>query len=623
MEMLMGRTRMGNQELHALIEGRISYFNTSVPGSGIFLPIHRAEKRASPAISMESFSDTPNTPSYGTLRGLKLQGRTPPTPALPKFSQSMGPGARPPSPQFKPRSRPSLARPESPMRKPPNLQPTPGRQFSMSQRPAVAPRATASPAPGRVNTPKLSASTRGAAPPRPYSRTGSRLGQRNDSISEDGPPTQTRNGHVPSFSHPMRSPSRLNSSGDDGEVLRLQAQLQEKDRQLNDQAATLAEMETSLKEIQSLMPPERPSGSRKNSGIGADGSEDIAQLRQALREKNDKIQSLVTEFDAHRADFRSTIDTLELASGETERVYESKVADLQAELQDLREFSHSREDVETVAEQLKALEELVAELEEGLEDARRGEAEARGEVEFLRGEVERGRSELRREREKAAETMQGADRSGESASKDKELEMKDDEIRALKAILHSMNSGEGAAAGSGRPNSNYGADGEELKRLEASLQELERHNLELEEALQRRTALERQLNSKGSAGENDSRPRQAHSRSPEIKKQNATKNGNVNHNASKWCEACEVEGHDILSCKNFGRHNGHAAHTDDREDEDAYGANVGHDGADESEKHTEHLEPPQAASKDADADKWCALCEKDGHLAFDCPEEQY
>ncbi|KAK6403029.1 hypothetical protein LTR95_019000, partial [Oleoguttula sp. CCFEE 5521] len=22
-------------------------------------------------------------------------------------------------------------------------------------------------------------------------------------------------------------------------------------------------------------------------------------------------------------------------------------------------------------------------------------------------------------------------------------------------------------------------------------------------------------------------------------------------------------------------------------------------------------------------DKWCALCEKDGHLAYDCPEEQY
>ena len=33
----------------------------------------------------------------------------------------------------------------------------------------------------------------------------------------------------------------------------------------------------------------------------------------------------------------------------------------------------------------------------------------------------------------------------------------------------------------------------------------------------------------------------------------------------------------------------------------------------------------QAKEKEAekDEDKWCALCEKDGHLAFDCPEEQY
>ena len=28
-----------------------------------------------------------------------------------------------------------------------------------------------------------------------------------------------------------------------------------------------------------------------------------------------------------------------------------------------------------------------------------------------------------------------------------------------------------------------------------------------------------------------------------------------------------------------------------------------------------------AAEAEVDADKWCALCEKDGHLAYDCPEE--
>lgn len=63
------------------------------------------------------------------------------------------------------------------------------------------------------------------------------------------------------------------------------------------------------------------------------------------------------------------------------------------------------EDVESVARQLRQLEEVVQELEEGLEDARRGEAEARGEVEFLRGEVERVRAELRRERERNVELV--------------------------------------------------------------------------------------------------------------------------------------------------------------------------------------------------------------------------
>ena len=32
---------------------------------------------------------------------------------------------------------------------------------------------------------------------------------------------------------------------------------------------------------------------------------------------------------------------------------------------------------------------------------------------------------------------------------------------------------------------------------------------------------------------------------------------------------------------------------------------------------------PQKETQNVDADKWCALCEQDGHLAFDCPNEQY
>ena len=128
-----------------------------------------------------------------------------------------------------------------------------------------------------------------------------------------------------------------------------------------------------------------------------EADDEVAHLRALLQEKNDRIAVLTAEFDSHRADFRSTLDTLELASTETERVYEKRVEDL---LEERRALLAQGEDVASVADQLRQLEEFVQELEEGLEDARRGEAEARGEVEFLRGEVERVRAELRREREK-------------------------------------------------------------------------------------------------------------------------------------------------------------------------------------------------------------------------------
>ena len=125
-------------------------------------------------------------------------------------------------------------------------------------------------------------------------------------------------------------------------------------------------------------------------------ADEVAHLRSVIQEKNDKIAMLTAEFDSHRADFRNTLDTLELASSETERLSEKRIEDLQEELRALRDQS---EDMESVAEQLRQLEEVVQELEEGLEEARRGEAEARGETEFLRGEVERVRAELKRERE--------------------------------------------------------------------------------------------------------------------------------------------------------------------------------------------------------------------------------
>ncbi|MCJ1380358.1 hypothetical protein MMC17_003461 [Xylographa soralifera] len=318
----------------------VRYFTTSIPGAGIFLPISRATKRVSLTDSPSSIPATPTDVQDATISP-NINGastRTPPTPSLAsRFSQSVGPG-RAPSPAFRPRSRPSLPRPESPLRRAQNT----STATPLTNRPSMnmlshnrlaGPRLTApSPTPGRMA----------------------------------GRASNTSN------SHASPAPTRTNGR---------------------------------------LAPPRND-------------SDEIAQLRAVIQEKNEKIAVLTAEFDSHRSDFRSTLDTLELASTETERVYERRVEEL---LEERRNLMAQSEDVESVAHQLRQLEEVVQELEEGLEDARRGEAEARGEVEFLRGEVERVRAELRRERERNQELERERSHGVKKEQKhDVERELEDD-----------------------------------------------------------------------------------------------------------------------------------------------------------------------------------------------------
>jgi hypothetical protein len=279
-----------------------------------------------------------------------------------------------------------------------------------------------------------------------------------------------------------------------GEIGRLKKQLEERDKQLKEQAVSLAEMESSFVELQGLM-PENGHSRQRQSIIHEDA--DSAQLRAIIREKNDKISMLISEFDNHRADFRSTIDTLELASTETERVYEKRVEEL---LTELRDMHHQTEDVETVAQQLKQLEELVQELEEGLEDARRGEAEARGEVEFLRGEVERTRAELRAERDKSAAALKSAKESVKNEKNNtdsRDVEQRDDEIRGLKAIIHSLSSGPDLSANPRvslqRSQTSPSIDQDEVGRMQVSLERLEREKKELLGLVERKVFREEEL----------------------------------------------------------------------------------------------------------------------------------
>jgi hypothetical protein len=526
------------------------------------------------------------------------------------------------------------------------------------------------------------------------------------------------------------------------ELNALKAELADRDRQLKEQATALLEMEASLAELQNLV--HTASSQQSMSAMSPQGYEDAdaQQLRALLREKNEKIQQLTAEFDAHRADFRSTIDTLELASSETERVYEKRVADL---LEDIRELQDRNEDVDSVARQLKQLEELVQELEEGLEDARRGEAEARGEVEFLRGEVERSREELRREKEKSAAAVANAAVGKMMRNGQDEVDKKDDEIRGLKAIIHSLSRDSvalddatisGALNGDAKDgHSELVQERQNTERLNQEIvalqnqikykvnreEELER---EIEELRKKREARTSNASEKaGSWGPRVSgdargswRARQGlsgtASGSPSLRKvsidtmtssveapvSSSENKDNVDltpidsdadaDSTAPWCEICEASGHDILTCTNmFGSGAGGPASAGPNGSTTAAAAAAAAEQELKSERdpspaprqketpspmselpsggppsvspapptesdysfsadtststsvvdkkksvHLPHLPPPPPVDMNSsfgpvggkesgvvDMDKWCALCERDGHDSVDCP----
>ena len=530
-------------------------------------------------------------------------------------------------------------------------------------------------------------------------RSASALGQAPLNYSDDettpiGTARTTNNGSigsVSSFNTKMRPASRANN---DDEIDRLRGQLEERDRQLKEQASSLAEMESSLAEVQSLMSGS-DAGSRHNRGSMED--KDASQLRTLLREKNEKIAMLTAEFDAHRADFRSTIDTLELASTETERVYEKRVEDL---LQEVRELQDRNEDVDSVARQLKQLEELVQELEEGLEDARRGEAEARGEVEFLRGEVERTRSELRREREKAAAALNGVGMNGDTSSMSKEVEQRDDEIRGLKAIIHSLS--RDAVPDMGSPNSELqktptprhgsfsrrrGSNGVDSIDERLAKEKLEREVMELRAVVEskgnREDELERELERlrRGSAGNPPSQRASAmtigssgtvtqdrssirdskgtvvswrdRARSPENHRRGNTletmpESDTYSSANESFCELCETSGHDILTCTNMFSPNGNGNSPNASTPYQRTGKDVVKAGLSPKPSHDDYKPAPLSPAKKSpgpspavriipnpmesgpvagkesgvvNMDKWCGMCEREGHDSIDCPFE--
>ncbi|KAI9741072.1 MAG: hypothetical protein M1834_002785 [Cirrosporium novae-zelandiae] len=603
---------------------------TSRPGAGIFLPLSRATKRP-PESPQRASQRTPFSPSRTEIT--RRPSST--TPSKAKFRTSTNDRRTP--------GRPSLAVPA----------------FSRS---AFAGTNSTPPSPSksgrRPTANKFSRPTSRAQP----SRQGP--DPRFDEEPENSPIGIAHTSDTPLVEPPLRVQ-------DSDEVEQLRLQLQDRDRQLKEQAANLADMERSVIELQSLLPGEGEvpkTNGRRDSLEDAD----VLQLRALVKEKNEKIQALTAEFDSHRADFRSTIDTLELASSETERVYEQKVQDLVHEIEELQSRD---ENIETVANQLKQLEGFVSELEEGLEDARRGEAEARAEAEFLRGEVERGRSELRQEREKAAAALKGAGvaMNLSNGPNSKDIEQRDDEIRGLKAIIHSLSSN-AVSADAGSPMQQSSGDKDEMSQADKAA--LERQVQELKGLIDRKTfheeELEKEIGQLRSSNRSSFKHSRTTSRPLSEKTIVTTQRGSANMSKdakgsigtwrekiadgtpspieetttpeatqdsdtdAPWCELCESTGHDILSCTMFGQNSSPKSQKTGRDAVVEGLKNIQKSNVDavsplaprkSSPPHMPLPDPgnmgPVAgkASGVIDENKWCALCERDGHESVDCPFE--
>lgn len=479
------------------VDGRY-YFKTTIPGSGIFLPVEKAVKKTGGVVGLGvRASPGPGTPTR--LSSFNQGGRTPGI-ARPNFSQSVGPGARAgaASPALKPPvRRESLPRPSSPLRK--------------ANTPTMKPLTTPKVRPSGIG---LAKSTNGGHRPaqRPTNNFAQNLRQStatpNHAVSSPSLGPESSFDEVQeqeANSTPTPTP-HINVSRSDGanvekyeaKIRSLNDELNDTRREMREQVATFGEMERSFNELQKLLPSLQQDSKRGGGGDDDDDDElprDVVSLREVIREKNEKIRLLTAEFDANRADFRSTIDTLEMASTETERVYEKRVDELLEEVRNLQDRS---EDVESVAQQLKQLEELVQELEEDLEDARRGEAEARGEVEFLRGEVERSRSELRRERERLrTEEQLNGNSAGDVEELRAQLSAKDDEIRGLKAIIQNLNETHdkapktnGVAASNGYKSNEDNIDHQDTEENRLSMRQQIR---DLEALLQQKSAHEEEL----------------------------------------------------------------------------------------------------------------------------------
>ena len=111
-------------------------------------------------------------------------------------------------------------------------------------------------------------------------------------------------------------------------------------------------------------------------------------------------------------------------------------------------------------------------------------------------------------------------------------------------------------------------------------------------------------------------------------------------NSTLWCEICETSGHDILTCTNMFGSEAAAAAAVSKPTHPSSGSLEASDAAPAPLSPAKNnnvrsvspaikilpnpMESGPVAGKESgimDPEKWCAVCERDGHDSVDCPFE--
>ncbi|OLL23907.1 Protein Daple [Neolecta irregularis DAH-3] len=208
-------------------------------------------------------------------------------------------------------------------------------------------------------------------------------------------------------------------STDIEQIAELKARILDKDREMRqleqdklEQRDALEDMERQVSMLQGFL--EKKSPPRQSLLPIEDVEEDVDNLRNLIKERDDKIKSMREENEKRRAEFRATLDQIEKTSEEANRIYEAKIQELelfikekQQELSILhlnldtltdRRHNHDEqieESTEEMAGQLKVLEGVVSEMEGYLIQSRERINELENEVDALHQELSQSQSRVR------------------------------------------------------------------------------------------------------------------------------------------------------------------------------------------------------------------------------------